>query len=69
MQTNLDMWKARDLTLFGRGLIIKSLGLSELVYSASNLSFSKEITPVIKTNCLTSYRKTKEKKIEKKTYV
>jgi len=30
LQTNLDMWKARDLTLFGRVLIIKSLGLSQI---------------------------------------
>ena len=49
MQTNLDMWKARDLTLFGRVPIIKSLGLSQLVYLASNLSVPKEITPIIKT--------------------
>ena len=49
LQTNLGMWKARDLTLFGRVLIIKSLGLSQLVYSASNLSVPKEITLIIKT--------------------
>ena len=32
MQTNLDIWRARNLTLFGKGMIIKSLGLSQLVY-------------------------------------
>ena len=38
LQTNLDLWKSRNLTLFGKVLIIKSLGLSQLVYSASNLN-------------------------------
>ena len=37
LQTKLDMWSARDLTLFGRALIIKSLGLSQFIYSASNI--------------------------------
>ena len=38
LQTKLDMWRARDLTLFGGVLIIKPLGLSELIYSISNLN-------------------------------
>ena len=38
LQTNLNIWKSRNLTLFGKVLIIKSLGLSQLVYSASNLN-------------------------------
>ena len=38
LQTNLDLWKSRNLTLFGKVLIIKSLGLSQLVYSASDLN-------------------------------
>ena len=32
MQTNSDIWRARNLTLFGKVMIIKSLGLSQLVY-------------------------------------
>ena len=32
LQTKLDLWKARNLTLFGKALIIKSLGLSQIVY-------------------------------------
>ena len=38
LQTNLDLWKSRNWTLFGKVLIIKPLGLSQLVYSASNLN-------------------------------
>ena len=49
LQTNLDMWRARDLTLFGRVLIIKSLGLPQLIYSVSNLDVPQEIISTIKT--------------------
>ena len=59
------MWKARDLTLFGRVLIIKSLGLSQLVYSASNLSVPKEITPIIKTKLFNFLWKNKRDKIKR----
>ena len=31
------MWNARHLTLFGKLMIIKALGLSQIIYSASNL--------------------------------
>ena len=35
IQTKLDMWNTRHLTLFGRVMIIKTLGLSQIIYSAS----------------------------------
>ena len=43
LQTNLDMCRSRDLTLFGRVLIIKTLGFSNFLYSASNIDVPKEI--------------------------
>ena len=46
MQTNLDIWRARDLTLFGKVMIIKSLGLSQLIYSASVLNIREGLTPI-----------------------
>ena len=42
---NLDLWRACDLALFERVLIVKSLALSQLVYSASNLNVPEEIIP------------------------
>ena len=42
LETNLDMWRSRDLTLFGKVPIIKSLGLSQLIYSASILNVPEE---------------------------
>ena len=44
LQTNLDLCKSRNLTLFGMVLIIKSIGLSQLVYSASNLNVPIDFT-------------------------
>ena len=37
------MWRSRDLTLFGKVLIIKTLGVSPLIYSASNIDAPKEV--------------------------
>ena len=48
LQTKLDLWKARNLTLFGKVLIIKSLGLSQIVYAASNVNVPNEIKYTIK---------------------
>ena len=59
LQTNLDMWRSRDLTLFGRVLTIKTLGISNLVYSASNFDVPKEITKNVQSRLLNFYGKTK----------
>ena len=62
LQTNLDLWRERDLTLFGIVLIIKSLALSQLVYSASNLNVPQEIIPIIKTKLFRFLWKNKKTK-------
>ena len=49
LQTKLDMWSARDLTIFGRAMILKILGLSQLVYSASNLVVPQGTVDSVKT--------------------
>ena len=38
METKLNIWLSRDLMLFGRTLLAKSLGLSQLIYTTSMLS-------------------------------
>ncbi len=51
MQKLLDSWRKRDLTLFGKITIIKSLALSSLIYSSSLLipqtEFIKKVNKVI----------------------
>ena len=48
LQTNLDMWRMRDLTLFGRVLIVKSLGISQLIYSTSNVDVPNYVISTVK---------------------
>ena len=49
LQTKLDMWRSRDLTIFGRAMLIKTLGISQLIYSASNLDAPKGIVDIVRT--------------------
>ena len=65
LQTNLDMWKARGLTLFGKVLIIKCVGLSNLVYSISNLNVPKEIIAMVKDKLFRFLWKNKRDKIKR----
>ena len=41
MQSIFDVWNCRNLTIFGRCLIAKSLGIAQLVHMISNLNISK----------------------------
>ena len=50
LQTRLDMWRARYLTLFGRVLIIKSLGLSKISHSISNIEAPDGIEGAVRKN-------------------
>ena len=59
-QTKLNMWSARHLTLFG-----KTLGLSQLIYSASNLVVPAGIEDTVKTKCFKFLLKNKKDKIKR----
>ena len=65
LQTNLDLWKSRNLTLFGKVLIIKSLGLSQLVYSASNLNVPIDFINDTRTKLFSFLWKKKADKIKR----
>ena len=65
LQTNLDMWRSRDLTLFGKVLIIKSLGLSQLIYSASLFNVPEEVARTAKTTLFSFLSKNKRDKIKR----
>ena len=67
LQTNLDMWKARDLTLFGRVMIIKSLGLAKLIYSISKLNVPDEIIPNVKKRLSNFIWRNKRDKIKRES--
>jgi len=58
------MWSSRDLTLFGR-TVLKSLGLSQLVYSASNLVVPPGTVDLVKTKSFRLLWGNKKDKIQR----
>ena len=48
LNIKLDLWRGCKLSLFGRCFIVKTLGMSQIVYSASMLDISPNDTSRIK---------------------
>ena len=65
LQTKRNMWSGRDLTLFGKVMIIKTLGLSQLIYSASNLAVPDGIAGTVKTKTFKFLWRNKKDKIKR----
>ena len=65
LQTNLDMWRSRDLTLFGKVLIIKALGVPPLIFSASNTDVPKEFIGDVQGRVFKFLWKNKQDKIKR----
>lgn len=65
LQTKLDMWSARSLTLFGRVLITKTLGISQIIYSASNIEVPDTIADTLKRKLFNFIWKKKKDKIKR----
>ena len=38
MKTKLNIWQIRDLSLYGRSMLAKTVGVSQLIYAASMLT-------------------------------
>ena len=41
------MWQMRDLTLHGRTMLVKSLGISKIVYAASMLNVPETVVKTV----------------------
>ena len=67
LKTKLSAWHSHKLSLFGRCLILKTLGLPQIVYSASML----DIITHLQSNCYfsRSYGKTNQIKSRDKSYI
>ena len=66
LQSNLDIWRSRDSTLFGRVFkIIKSLGISPLVYSASNVDVPDGLEDNVKRRLFQFVWKNKRDRIKR----
>ena len=59
------MWSSRDLTIFGRAMLIKTLGISQLIYSASNLDAPKGSVKIVRTKSIKFLWKNKKDKIKR----
>ena len=66
LKTILDIWNCRSLTLFGRCLITKSLGISQLVHSISNLDIPQGFHSAVNTVIFRFIWKGKKDKIKRK---
>ena len=59
------MWSSRSLTLFGKVLIIKYLGLSQILYSASNTNVPKDMITTVKRKLFSFLWNKKKDKIKR----
>jgi len=62
MKIKLNIWRSQDLTLFGRTMLAKSLGLSQLIYSASMLSVPETVIQQIQSKLFAFLWKNKRDK-------
>ena len=65
MKTKLNLWLSRDLTLYGKSLLAKTLGVSQLVYAASLLSVPNVIIKIVQTQLFSFLWKNKKDKIKR----
>ena len=65
METKLNIWLSRDLTLMGRTLFAKTLGISKLVYTASMLTVPQEVIKRVQTKLFNFLWKNKKDKIKR----
>ena len=65
LNTSLDIWRSRYLTLFRRVLIIKSLGIPHLVYSSSMLETPPETISSVTTSLFDFIWRKKPDKIKR----
>ena len=65
MKVKLNLWLSRDLTLYGKSLLAKSLGVSQLVYAASVLSVPTTIIKNVQSELSSLLWKNKNDKIIK----
>ena len=65
LKAKLSAWRSRKLSLFGRCLISKTLGLSQIVYSASMLDIPNNYTSAIQSLLFQFLWKNKPDKIKR----
>ena len=65
MDTKLNMWQTRDLTLYGRTMLVKSLGIFKIVYAASMLSVPETVVKTVQDRIFNFLWKNKKDKVKR----
>ena len=61
MKTKFNLWLSRDLTLYGKSLLAKTLGVSQLVYAASLLSVPNAVAKIVQSELFSFLWKNKKR--------
>ena len=69
MKTKLNLRLSRDLTLYGKSLLAKTLGVSQLIYAASMLSVPTSVMKNVQTELFNFLWKNKKRQNKKIGYV
>ena len=69
LQIALDIWNCRNLTIFGRCLIAKSLGISQLVHMISNVNISNDYIHAVNSAMFKFIWRKKKDKIKRKVMI
>ena len=65
MKTKLNIWLSRDLTIYGKSLLAKALGISQLVYAASMLTVPESVVKNVQENRFAFIWKNRKDKIKR----
>ena len=65
MKTKLNLWKTRDLTLFGKSVLAKMLGASQLMYTASLMTVPDAVTRAAQSLLFSFLWKNRKDKIKR----
>ena len=65
MKTKLNLWQTRDLTLFGKSVLAKTLGASQLIYTASLMTVPDAVTRAAQSLLFSFLWKNKNDKIKR----
>ena len=65
MKTKLNLWLSRDLTLYGKSSLAKTLGVSQLIYAASMLTVPTSVIKNVQAELFNFLWKNKTDKIKR----
>ena len=65
MKTKFNLWLTRDLTLYGRTLLTKIIGISQLIYTASMLSVPETVIKNTQALLFNFFGKNKNGKVKR----